>query len=211
MDFIADYFKPDLREQIRAHQRGLRQDKRDIEREIREMKRDEKKILAELRKTARKDDKEGLKRLAALVVKSRRKQQTMVNMIEHINNVQIELKIVHAQLRNQKIIENTAKLMEHMNNLVSYDKVQKRAYQMNEEFVKAGLVNEMIQETVDATAEVDSLVAEDEIERIVEEALYGPESVETKQHTEVLPTAPLNPVVAVVSEESDEELNPVAA
>lgn len=158
------------KEQAREWSTQLQREQRGIEREISNIKREETKTIIELKKLAKAGNEKVLKVLGKAVVRSRKAQEKLLETKTQIGSCILALKQMSASVAVAGAMQKSAAIMQHMNSLVSLPQVAAVAQAMSKEMMKAGIIDEMVQESMEqldgddmeaeAEAEVDNVIFE---------------------------------------------------
>jgi len=152
------------------------QEKRSLERNIREIERDERKIKQNLHHAVKKNYTESARRMAIQLVKAKRYKERIEDMISQLNTLMVDLRQASARLRLTNTLDVSTKVMESLNNISNYSTITKNMNSLSTEMDKAGLVQELMEDSIDAITDVSQAEDEEKINLIIEEAtknVYG--------------------------------------
>ncbi|KAK4875740.1 hypothetical protein RN001_012162 [Aquatica leii] len=182
----------------------LRKENSQLDRQIRSIQREEEKVKRSLKEAARKNDREACTILAKEVIRARKGISKIYTSKAHLNSVQLQMKNQLATLRVAGALSKSTEVMQAMQRLVRIPEVAHTMQEMSKEMMKAGIIEEMLEETMDGMEE-DSQEMEDAAQTEVDKVLW--ELTEGK-----LGEAPAPPVTetkaapVVVEDENEEEL-----
>ena len=184
----------------------LRKENSQLDRQIRAIQREEEKVKRSLKEAAKKSDRETCTILAKEVIRARKAIGKIYTSKAHLNSVQLQMKNQLATLRVAGALSKSTEVMQAMQRLVRIPEVSHTMQEMSKEMMKAGIIEEMVEETMDAMEE-DSQEMEDAAQSEVDKVLW--ELTEGK-----LGEAPAPPVTettkkvheVTVEDENEEEL-----
>lgn len=182
----------------------LRKENSQLDRQIRSIQREEEKVKRSLKEAARKNDREACTILAKEVIRARKGISKIYTSKAHLNSVQLQMKNQLATLRVAGALSKSTEVMQAMQRLVRIPEVAHTMQEMSKEMMKAGIIEEMLEETMDGMEE-DSQEMEDAAQTEVDKVLW--ELTEGK-----LGEAPAPPVTetkaapVAVEDENEEEL-----
>mmetsp|Transcript_14190 Transcript_14190/g.44676 ORF Transcript_14190/g.44676 Transcript_14190/m.44676 type:complete len:204 (-) Transcript_14190:99-710(-) len=159
-------------EAIKKWKRELRKEERTLDRSIREIANQERKTEIEIKKLAKKKDMGSAKILAKELVRSRKARERLYKSKAQIHGVEMQLTQQGATLRLQKTMAKSAAVMTAMNSLVKLPQLNAQMMAMAREMEKAGLIDEMIGDTLDDDEEL-SEEADVQMEMVLDEILSG--------------------------------------
>lgn len=153
----------------------LRKESYTIDRQIRQIKREEDKIKKSLKEAASKNDKEICTILAKEVIRSRKAQNKLYTSKAHLNSVQLQMKNQLATLRIAGSLQKSTEVMQAMHNLVRLPEISQTMRDMSREMTKMGIMEEMIDETMESLEDTDEIEeeAQSEIDKVLWEVTQG--------------------------------------
>lgn len=165
---------PDPKTQIKDWTSKLRKEQNNIERQINKIKREEAKVGASLKAAAKKGDKDSCRILAKEVVRSRKAVNKMYSSKARINSVQLQMENQMAVVKVTGQLEKSTQVMTAMQKLIKIPDIQKAMMTMSKEMMKAGIIEEMLEETMEQMEDDDIEEAADkEIENVLYEITKG--------------------------------------
>ncbi|KAG0293673.1 Vacuolar protein-sorting-associated protein 24 [Linnemannia gamsii] len=150
------------RQEINAQQRALDRQKRGIEEE--EMK--AKKMVKQM---AKKGDIRTCKILAKELVRSRRQKDRIVTSKAQLNSISMQLQHQLSTLKIAGTLQKSSEVMGMVNNLVKLPQISAQMQEMSKEMMKAGIIDEMLQDTMES---MDDDEIEEEAEEEVNKVLF---------------------------------------
>lgn len=153
----------------------LRKESYALDRQIRSIQREEDKIKRSLKEAAKKNDKEVCTILAKEVVRSRKAVNKIYTSKAHINSVQLQMKNQLATVRVAGSLAKSTEVMQAMQALVKLPEVAASMREMSKEMMKAGIIEEMIDETMESLEDVEEMEeeAQKEIDKVLWEITAG--------------------------------------
>ena len=208
--------KTDPQAEMKKWKRELAKEGRQMEREIRKMEEAENKSKAECQKLAKAGRVDACKIIAKEIVRTRAARERLLVARTQISSVSMQLQTQAAMVRAAGCMKKSGEVMAVMNKLVKLPELQKTMMNMQREMERAGLVDEMIQDSMDMMdgddIEDDTAV---EVDKVVAE-LTG-DLFKGKDADAPLPTslpadaAPAAPVADAAPEEDEDDLDTMKA
>eukprot|EP00041_Stephanoeca_diplocostata_P022569 m.540245 g.540245 ORF g.540245 m.540245 type:complete len:222 (+) comp22096_c0_seq3:218-883(+) len=156
--------KPDPKEQVREWKTAIRGEIRQLDRQIRKIEREEDSVKASLKKEAKNNNMASAKVLARSLANSKKAKLRIHTSKAQMNSVSLEIQNQARMLRISNTLEKSTSLMSAMNQLVSTSAVSETMRALTMEMTKAGVIEETINEAMDA-----SLGDSEEIEEAADE------------------------------------------
>lgn len=153
----------------------LRKESYALDRQIRSIQREEDKIKRSLKEAAKKNDKEVCTILAKEIIRSRKAVNKIYTSKAHINSVQLQMKNQLATVRVAGSLAKSTEVMQAMQALVKLPEVAASMREMSKEMMKAGIIEEMIDETMESLEDVEEMEeeAQKEIDKVLWEITAG--------------------------------------
>merc|ERR1712226_119420 len=161
------------KERVEQWSRDIKKEQRGIQRQIRDIEREEAKVKAEIKKCAKKGDTDSCKILARSVVDSKKAINKLQVANANMNSIVMQMREQLSMLRMQGAIQQSTSVMTAMNSLIKLPEVQKNMMNMAREMEKAGMISEVMQETIDDVLEVDENAVDNEVEKVLYELTAG--------------------------------------
>ncbi|KAI3860929.1 hypothetical protein MKW92_033325 [Papaver armeniacum] len=171
MEKVKNLLKPKAnpQQQLRDWQRKLRQECRNIERQIRDVEREEKAVQKAIREAAKRNDMVSAKALAKEIVCSRKAVNRLHENKAQMNSISMHLGESVAIARTVGHLSKSTEVMKLVNNLMKAPEVAATMQEFSKEMTKAGVIEEMVNDTLDDA--LDSEDIEEETEQEVEKVL----------------------------------------
>ena len=194
---------PDPKEQVNDWCKKLRKESNQIERQINGIKREEAKVTKSLKDAAKKGDKDVCLVLAKEVVHSRKAVNKLYCAKANINSVQMQMKGQLATIKVAGCLQKSTEVMKTMQQLVRLPEIQKTMMEMSREMMKAGIIEEMLEDTMETVTESEDLEeeAQQEVDKILFELTTGKLGAAPSVVKETLPA----PAAASSQREKEEE------
>ena len=192
---------PDPKEQVNDWCKKLRKESNQIERQINGIRREEAKVTKSLKDAAKKGDKDVCMVLAKEVIHSRKTVNKLYCAKANISSVQMQMKGQLATIKVAGSLQKSAEVMKTMQQLVRLPEIQKTMMDMSREMMKAGIIEEMLEDTMETVTESDEMEeeAQEEVDKILFELTTGKLGAAPSVVKETLPTP------APASSEKDKE------
>eukprot|EP00127_Corallochytrium_limacisporum_P000392 Clim_evm87s11 gene=Clim_evmTU87s11 len=160
-------------EKVREWQRKLRQEERQIDRQIRDIQREENKVKQSMKIAAKKGDKTSCRILAKEVVNSRRQVNKLHTTKAQMHSVSMQMQNQLSMAKMAGQLQKSTDVMKAMNKLVKLPAISKQMQEMQKEMMKAGIIEEMLDETLQFDDEDIEEAADEEVEAVMRELTEG--------------------------------------
>jgi len=211
MDFVMGLFgkskQADPKEQVNEWCKKLRKEGNQLERQVNAIRREEAKVTKSLKEAAKKGNKDVCLILAKEVVNSRKAINKIYAAKANLNSVQLQMKGQLATIKVAGAMQSSTEVMVTMQQLVKLPEIQKTMMEMSREMMKAGILEEMLEDVMEPLGEEDELeeAAQEEVDKILFELTAGKLGEAPDAVKDTLP-APAAAKVEPEEEESDGEL-----
>uniref|UniRef100_A0A7S3DDW7 Charged multivesicular body protein 3 n=1 Tax=Palpitomonas bilix TaxID=652834 RepID=A0A7S3DDW7_9EUKA len=166
--------QPTPEEMAKSWRSNLRKEMRTVDRQIRDIERAEEKIKREIRTLAKRNDKASMTILAKEMVRSRHAKSRMYSAKAHMNSVQMKIQEQMAQVKVAGAMQASGAVMQSMNALLRLPEIQASMRQMSKEMMKAGIMEEMMDDAMEGLDGEDvEEEAEEETQKVLDEILQG--------------------------------------
>nr|XP_009684385.1 PREDICTED: charged multivesicular body protein 3 isoform X3 [Struthio camelus australis] len=185
----------------------IRKEMRVIDRQIRDIQREEEKVKRSIKDAAKKGQKDVCVILAKELIRSRKAVSKLYASKAHMNSVLMGMKNQLAVLRVAGSLQKSTEVMKAMQNLVKIPEIQATMRELSKEMMKAGIIEEMLEDTFESMEDQEEMEeeAEMEIDKILFEITAGALG-KAKKVTAPLPEPePMGAAAAAVDEEEDIE------
>ncbi|KAG8344782.1 putative SNF7-like protein [Trypanosoma vivax] len=206
MDLFNKLFRRESAEEQAKHwRRQLSSEMRRLEMQIKKIQREELKVKQAAKQAASKNDVVSVRMLAKEMLNSRKVVRRLYTARTQLNSVSMQLQQQLATIKLAGRMQMSAAVMTHMNELLRVSEVQESMRAMSREMTKAGLIEEMMNETIDNTLDGDISDAEldDEVNKIVLEITQG---IMSSAHVGVSKLPEANMVKEEKTENVDDDL-----
>jgi len=197
----------DPKEQVNEWCKKLRKEGNQLERQVNAIRREEAKVTKSLKEAAKKGNKDVCLILAKEVVNSRKAINKIYAAKANLNSVQLQMKGQLATIKVAGAMQSSTEVMVTMQQLVKLPEIQKTMMEMSREMMKAGILEEMLEDVMEPLGEEDELeeAAQEEVDKILFELTAGKLGEAPDAVKDTLP-APAAAKVEPEEEESDGEL-----
>nr|XP_042896997.1 charged multivesicular body protein 3 isoform X2 [Parasteatoda tepidariorum] len=153
----------------------LRKETYQLERQIRGIQREEEKVKRSLKEAAKKGDADVCKILAKEVIRARKSINRIHTSKAQINSVMMSMNHQLATLRVAGSIEKSTEVMKSMQNLLKLPEISKTMQEMSKEMMKAGIIEEMMEDTFEGLDDSEEIEeeAQEEIDKVLWELTAG--------------------------------------
>ncbi|KAN0063351.1 Vacuolar protein-sorting-associated protein 24 [Thecaphora frezii] len=152
-------FGPTQEERVKAVQSQLRSEQRALDREMRQIEQGSNKTKMEIKKLAKKGDIKNAKVLAREVVRAAKQKDRLALSKARLNSINMQLQHQLAMYKVTGSMSKSTEIMKLSNQLVKLPEVSKVMREMSMEMTKAGIMEEMLEDTL-----VSGVLGEDEDE-----------------------------------------------
>lgn len=153
----------------------MRKEGYQLDRQIRQIQREEDKIKKSLKEAAAKNDKDVCNILAKEVIRSKKAINKIHTSKAHLNSVQLHMKNQLGVLRIAGSLQKSTEVMQAMHALVKLPEISGTMQEMSREMTKMGILEEMIEETMESIEDTEEIEeeAQSEIDKILWEVTAG--------------------------------------
>jgi len=183
---------PDPKEQVKEWSRAIRKEDNKLSRQITAIQREEAKVTKSLKDAAKKGDKDVALILAKEVVNSRKAINRIHMTKANMNSVQMQMKSQLAMIRVSGALESSAEVMKSMQALIKIPEIQNTMMEMSKEMMKAGIIEEMLDDTMSGLDDSEELedAAQEEVDKVLYEITSGALGEAPDAVTDTLPAGP---------------------
>jgi len=167
--------KKDPKAQVREWSAGLRKENRQLDRQIRTIKMEEAKVQRSIKDAAKKGQKDVCQILAKEIIQSRKAVNKIYSAKAQLNSVEMQLKNQLATIRIAGTIQQSTQVMQGMQALIKIPEIQAVMQAMSKEMMKAGIIEEMIEDTFEGMEDQDEIedAAQEEVDKVIFEITSG--------------------------------------
>lgn len=154
---------------MRKWTRNLRSEQRKIDLQVNKIRREEGKVKLEMKKAAKNDDTVAARMLAKELIRSRKAVNRMYTAKAQMNSIAMQLQNQVSQMKLAGQMAKSGDIMKEMNQLVNVKEVQQSMMSMSKEMQKAGLIEEIMNDTLDNALDEDisDTELENEVNKVV--------------------------------------------
>eukprot|EP00300_Choanocystis_sp_HF-7_P003174 c12398_g1_i1.p2 GENE.c12398_g1_i1~~c12398_g1_i1.p2 ORF type:complete len:214 (-),score=49.45 c12398_g1_i1:212-853(-) len=166
--------KLDPKEQVRKWRSEMRKEMRTLDRQIMEIKREQKNAQTEIKRAAKAGDQASAKILAKEYLRANKAINRMHTSKAQMNSVIMSMEANLAMVRVTGCLAKSAEVMATMNRLVRVSEVSAVMQAMSQEMMKAGLIDEMVSDTMEGLDDEDlDEEADEEVMKVLGEITAG--------------------------------------
>ncbi|MGH0120100.1 UNVERIFIED_CONTAM: hypothetical protein FKN15_062790 [Acipenser sinensis] len=170
-----------------------------------DIQREEEKVKRSVKDAAKKGQRDACVILAKEVVQSRRAVNKLYASKAQMNSVQLSMKNQLSVLRVAGTLQKSTEVMKAMHNLVKIPEIQATMRELSKEMTKAGIIEEMLEDTFEGMEDQDEMEeeAEMEVDKILFEITAGALGKAPSKVTDALPE--MEPIGATATSEDEAE------
>ncbi|KAK1921336.1 Snf7-domain-containing protein [Papiliotrema laurentii] len=162
-------YGPSPEEKVRSWQQKLRQQERQLDREIMNLDRATQKSRSELKALAKKNDVKSARILAKELVRAGKQRDRLVSSKARMSSVQMQLQHQLSMVKVTGAFQKSTEIMKTTNQLIKLPQLSATMREMSMEMMKSGILEEMMEETLDT---VDDEGIEEEADAEVDKVLF---------------------------------------
>jgi len=163
-------FGPTPQERVKKWQQKLKSESRMLDREVRQLELAQTKAYAQLKQLAMRGEAKNARLLAREVVRSRAQKDRLATSKARLNSISMELQHQLATLKITGALQKSTEIMRLSSSLVKLPQLNATMRNMSFEMMKAGIISEMVEETLEGIDEDECL--EEEADAEVEKVLF---------------------------------------
>uniref|UniRef100_A0A8C8CPU7 Charged multivesicular body protein 3 n=2 Tax=Oncorhynchus tshawytscha TaxID=74940 RepID=A0A8C8CPU7_ONCTS len=184
----------------------IRKEMRVIDRQIRDIQREEEKVKRSIKDAAKKGHRDVCVVLAKEMIHSKRAVSKLYASKAQMNSVLLSMKNQLSVLRVAGALQKSTEVMKAMQSLVKIPEIQGTMRELSKEMMKAGIIEEMLEDTFESMEDDDEMeeAAEAEVDKILFEITAGALGKAPSKVTDALPEME-PPAAAAASEDESEE------
>ncbi|KAJ3130458.1 Vacuolar protein-sorting-associated protein 24 [Nowakowskiella sp. JEL0407] len=156
-------------EQVKQWRQNIRAHERELDRQIRGIDNEEAKVKKTLKQAAKKGDRTVCTMLAKEIVRSRKAKDRLYTSKAQLNSISMNLQQSLATVKMVGTLKKSTEIMKLVNNLIKLPEMSKNMEEMQKEMIKAGIIEEMISDTMEMQEDEE---IEEEAEEEVNKVLY---------------------------------------
>lgn len=153
----------------------LRKEGYQLDRQVNSIKREEEKVKRSLKEAAKKGDKDTCTILAKEIIRARKAVNKIYTSKAHLNSVMLQMKNQLATLRVAGSLQKSTEVMQAMQSLIRTPEVARTMQEMSKEMMKAGIIEEMLDETFEGLDDSEEMeeAAQSEVDKVLFEITEG--------------------------------------
>ncbi|KAF4525357.1 hypothetical protein B566_EDAN007840 [Ephemera danica] len=153
----------------------IRKESSQLDRQIRGIQREEEKVKRSLREAAKKGDRDVCTILAKEILRARKAIAKIYTSKAHLSSIQMQLKNQLATLRVAGALKKSTDVMNAIQALVRVPEVAATMRELSREMMKAGIIEEMLEETFEGLDDQEELEeeAQEEVDKVLWELTQG--------------------------------------
>jgi len=164
-------WEQDPKEQLKEWTKSIRSEQRALDRQIRGIEREENRYKKDIEMLAKKNEMMAIRPLATALVQSKKAKERIHVAKANMNSIILQLRHQTAQLRINGVLESSTSMMKSMNQLMNMSTISKNMGSLAYEMEKAGLIEEILEDTLDTEALDDAV--DEEVDKVIAELTMG--------------------------------------
>lgn len=200
-------YGPDPQEQRRKCNALIRQNQREIDKMLSGLQTSEQKTKTMIRGAARRNDTKSARMLAKEMYGVKQQRGRLHKAKAQLNSVALQVNEQFALRKLEHSMKSSTGVMKEVNSLVQLPEITGTMTRLGQELMKAGIIEEMVTDTLDTLDENEELEseAEEEIDQILSEVTGGKLGT-AGQVPETAPVAEAEPEPVQEEPEEDEQM-----
>lgn len=196
------------KELIQEWSKKIRKEMRVIDRQIRDIQREQEKVKRSIKDAAKKGQKDVCVVLAKEMIQSKRAVTKLYASRAQMNSVLLSMNNQLAVVRVAGAMQKSTEVMKVMQNLVKIPEIQATMRELSKEMMKAGIIEEMLEDTFESMEDEDDMeeAAEEEVDKILFEITAGALGKAPSKVTDALPEMEPAGATAASDDESEEDI-----
>lgn len=196
-------YGPDPQEQKKKCNALIRKNQREIDRMLEDLTRAENKSKTMIKQCAKRNDNKSARMLAKDLYGCKKQRQRLTTSKAQLNSVMLQVNEAFAIRKIEGTMKTSTGVMKEVNSLVKMPELMGTMGQLSQELMKAGVIEEMVDDTLDVMEEtgVEEEEADGAIDAILSEVTGG----KLGSVSEVPQQMPNAPEPAKEEEEEEEE------
>ncbi|KAJ3179355.1 Charged multivesicular body protein 3 [Geranomyces variabilis] len=170
--FIGKKLTPE--EQVKKWRQSVRAQERELDKSMRGIDAEEMKVKRHLKAAAKRNDATSCRILAKEIVTSRKARDRLATSKAQLNSLTMNMQQQLATMKIAGTVQKSTQIMKLVNNLVKLPEISATMQEMGQEMMKAGIIEEMMEDTLEMGDE-DEIEAEadEEVNKVLFELTDG--------------------------------------
>lgn len=165
---------PTPEELVRKWRQSIRTQERTLDRQIRSIEMEEGKVKKALKQAANKGDKRACQHLAKELLHSRKHKDRLHTSKAQLNSIAMQMQNQLATIKVAGSLQKSTAVIKTVNQLVKLPEISVAMQEMSAEMMKAGIMEEMIEDTLEGMDEDDiEEEADEEVNKVLFEVTEG--------------------------------------
>ena len=163
---------PTQQEQVRTWQQSLRRESRQLDRQVTSIVSAEAKTKSQIKAMAKQGNKVNCRLLARELVRSQKLRARLEGSKASLNSLGMQLNEQLATIKITGTLQKSTQMMHEVNSLIKLPELTTTMAKLQSEMMKAGILDEMISDTLalDADADIED-DAEEEVDKVLNDIL----------------------------------------
>ncbi|KAI8816504.1 Snf7-domain-containing protein [Fimicolochytrium jonesii] len=168
--------KPTPEELVKKWRQQIRSQERELDKSARGIETEEAKVKRSLKLAAKRNDVTSCRILAKEVVRSRKARDRIASSKAQLNSLNMSMQHQLATTKIAGTLQKSTAIMSTVNNLIKLPEISSTMQEMSAEMMKAGIIDEMMEDTLEnAMGDEDGVEeeAEEEVNKVLFELTDG--------------------------------------
>lgn len=166
---------------VKKWRQDLRSQERELDKTVRGIDSEEVKTKRLIKAAAKRGDKASCALLSKEIIRARKAKDRIITSKATLNSLILSIQQQVATAKVANALGKSSEIMSLVNSLVKLPEISSSIQELSKEMVKAGIIEEMIQETIDFT-DADDIeeAAQEEVDKVLYEltdGLFGESSI----------------------------------
>ena len=160
-------------EKLKEWRLKIKKEERGLDRQIRGIETEQRKVTQQIKQAAKRGDQDVCRVLARELVASKKTVNKLHASKAQMNSIVMEMQHQVATIKLAGCMEKSSVVMKSMNRLVKVPEIQKSMMELSKEMSKAGIIEEMLEDTFDVEDEEIEMEADEEVAKVLFELTDG--------------------------------------
>ncbi|KAJ8324970.1 hypothetical protein BDV3_004508 [Batrachochytrium dendrobatidis] len=158
---------------VKKWRQSIRAQQRDLDKSLRGIETEEVKAKRLLKDAAKRNDAVSCKTLAKEIVRSRKAKDRMHTSKAQLNSLIMSMQQQLALVKVTGALQKSGEVMKIVNSLVKLPQISASMQEMSMEMMKAGIIEEMVSDTLEMDDEGIEEEADEEVDKVITEITSG--------------------------------------
>eukprot|EP01135_Chromosphaera_perkinsii_P005830 Nk52_evm19s367 gene=Nk52_evmTU19s367 len=160
-------------EKLKEWRLKIKKEERVLDRQIRGIETEQGKVKQQIKQAAKRGDQDVCRVLARELVASKKTVNKLHASKAQLNSIMMEMQHQVATVKMAGCMEKSSNVMKSMNRLIKVPEIQKSMMELSKEMTKAGIIEEMMEDTFDVEDEDLEEAADEEVAKVLYDLTDG--------------------------------------